>query len=128
MKQARTTTPREPCADCCRKHLGQASALLQESLQGYPDHRWLAIGHVAEAEAEIQGLHPDIAQGLRDTRKAMESDAGVVPDFLAVIGEVSRREEDGASCACEGITDKTVAREIRAAMRLLKRNLGADYD
>jgi len=93
--------PRKPCADCSRKHLAQAAILLQESIAGYPEHRWLAIGHVAEAEAEIAGLYPDVAQGLRASRKAMESDKEVMPDFMAVVSEISRRESESGGCGCQ---------------------------
>ncbi len=43
---------REGCLLCVRKHLAQASILMDESILGYPHHRWLAIGHLAEAESE----------------------------------------------------------------------------
>jgi hypothetical protein len=87
--------PREPCPDCVRKHLGQAAALLQETLQGYPDHFWLAIGHLAEAEAEAQGKWPDLAEQLRDERKKMESD-DYMPDIVSYIAEVTKRVTDEA--------------------------------
>jgi len=81
-------SPRNDCANCVRKHLGQAAALLQESLQGYPEHKWLAIGHLAEAEAESQNSFPEFALKLRESRKLIESEEGF-PDIVSLISEVN---------------------------------------
>jgi len=92
--------PRKPCANCARKHLGQAIVLLQESLQGYPSHRWLAVGHIAEAEAEIGAVCPDIMEVLRKARKQMELDDEYVPDLMPVIIEISSRVIKPKTSAC----------------------------
>ncbi len=76
--------PRPACRRCTLKHLGQAAALFQEALQGYPGHRWLAIGHLAEAEAEIEAEDHEIASRLRQMRKQAE-DSDYVPEVLEVI-------------------------------------------
>jgi hypothetical protein len=51
---------RIPCRQCYMKHLSQAIILLGEVLQGYDGdehlHKWLAIGHLAEAGDEISGI------------------------------------------------------------------------
>jgi len=71
------------------KHLAQACVLFQEALQGYPAHRWLAIGHMAEAEAESQGIAKGFSDLLREERKKAESvddlAKGYVPDCVALI-------------------------------------------
>jgi len=54
---------------CVLKHLGQASVLLDEAKLGYPEHRWLAVGHLAEAESESLSDYPVLAQSIRETRK-----------------------------------------------------------
>lgn len=59
---------RESCAKCVLKHLAQASVLLDESLLGYPEHKWLAVGHLAEAESEALGLDEALANGIRQVR------------------------------------------------------------
>jgi hypothetical protein len=59
---------RESCFDCVRKHLGQASVLLDEVHLGYPHHRWLCVGHLAEAESEILNVHPEFAAKIRACR------------------------------------------------------------
>lgn len=43
---------RNPCPKCVEKHLAQAVILMQEAENGYPEHKLLAVGHLAEAEAE----------------------------------------------------------------------------
>lgn len=62
---------RPSCYNCCRKHLAQAIVLSHE-VAGYPEHKWLVIGHMAEAEAEITREHPVIAMKIRDARKIYE--------------------------------------------------------
>jgi hypothetical protein len=41
---------------------------MQEALLGYPLHAFLAIGHLAEAEAELLEKHPDLASTIRAER------------------------------------------------------------
>ena len=89
--------PRPHCVDCTRKHLGQAIVLLQESLHGYPLHVWLAIGHMAEAEAEIEGIYPDLAKVIRGARKQVEVDVKNIPNLLEIIHLVTQREDGNAS-------------------------------
>jgi len=90
------SVPRKPCVNCVRKHLGQAIVLLQESLHGYPDHRWIAIGHIAEAEAEVDGVWPDMAKEFRKVRKNMERNEDWVPDLLPAIRDISKRMKKGS--------------------------------
>jgi len=59
---------RNPCWDCTRKHLAQASILLDETHLGYPHYRWLAVGHMAEAESEIMSTNLDFAKMVRELR------------------------------------------------------------
>lgn len=59
---------RGSCLFCVRKHLAQASILLDESRLGYPFHRWYAIGHLAEAESESLYDYPDLAKDIREIR------------------------------------------------------------
>lgn len=40
---------RKPCIDCVEKHVAQAYILAQESEMGYPEHRIMVCGHLAEA-------------------------------------------------------------------------------
>lgn len=59
---------RASCLDCVRKHLGQAEILMSEALQGYPRHRWLAVGHLGEAADEAVQVYPELAAMIREHR------------------------------------------------------------
>ena len=59
---------RPSCMDCVNKHIAQAIILLQESRLGYPKHRWLAVGHLAEASEEALGTNPILAAEIRSAR------------------------------------------------------------
>lgn len=63
---------RNPCACCARKHLAQAIALVIEFEQGYATHGWLAVGHMAEAEAETISKWPDVAADIRAARLQLQ--------------------------------------------------------
>lgn len=77
-----TTSARPPCADCTRKHIAQAIVLINESHQGYPAHRWLAVGHLAEAADESMGKWPDVARELREERLKLMDDMMYIPDLM----------------------------------------------
>jgi hypothetical protein len=59
---------RHSCLDCVRKHLAQASIMLDESKLGYPHHKWFAVGHLAEAESESLREFPELAVKIRNLR------------------------------------------------------------
>ena len=63
---------RDGCMDCVKKHLAQAIILMQEVLQGYSEdphmHKWLAIGHLAEAADEALADNPELANEIRNLR------------------------------------------------------------
>jgi hypothetical protein len=56
------------CLFCVSKHLSQAYVLCVEALQGYLGHRWLAIGHLAEAERECINEYPGLSNKIRELR------------------------------------------------------------
>lgn len=62
---------RHSCIDCVRKHIAQAIVLMDESKLGYPHHRWIAVGHLAEAESESLREHPDFSRTIRACRVAI---------------------------------------------------------
>ncbi len=80
------------CLNCTRKHLGQAEALMQEAELGYPNHKWLAVGQMAEAEAEILEDAPEIAELIRDRRLAYIN--GEAIDTLDLIDEITAIEKE----------------------------------
>lgn len=69
---------RPSCLDCVRKHLAQAEVLMGEALQGYPHHRWLAIGHLGEAADESVLAYPKLAAEIRKHRLAYMADRDYV--------------------------------------------------
>lgn len=82
---------RDTCLLCVRKHLGQAEALMQEVVLGYPEHKWLAIGHLAEAEAELLDYYPTLAEVMRMSRKEYMTDDTPYPT-VSFLREVTRLE------------------------------------
>lgn len=84
--------PRPACIDCCRKHVAQAIVLLGESLMGYPDHRWLAVGHLAEAAEEIIAIDGHLASELRTERLACMSNKEYTPDLTKFFGDLNELE------------------------------------
>lgn len=59
---------RTSCLKCIRKHIAQASILMDESHLGYPHHKCYAIGHLAEAESEALLDYPKLALEIRELR------------------------------------------------------------
>jgi len=86
--------PRVQCPDCTRKHLAQAVINLQESIDGHPELRVLAVGHLCEAYAECRQLFPDIATMLDETWRKMFSDVNFIPELMPVIEDISKRMEE----------------------------------
>jgi hypothetical protein len=80
---------RPSCVDCTRKHLSQAVILIDEAYNGYSVHRWLAMGHLAEAESEIRGFDLELSNRIRKAR--LELQDGNDPDILHFIVEITNR-------------------------------------
>lgn len=84
---------RPSCLLCARKHLAQASILISEAAQGYPEHKWLALGHLAEAGDELIRDFPILAQRMRDERKKLEgAPVGTPFDVLALLQAIGGAE------------------------------------
>lgn len=62
---------RPSCLKCVRKHISQAIVLLSESKKGYPEHFWIAMGHLGEAEDESIKAYPELANQIRDARESL---------------------------------------------------------
>jgi len=89
---------RKTCTKCARKHIAQAVILLNESKLGYPEHLWLAVGHLAEAEAELDNKYHELAEKVRIERlKVMnEGDSEGLMDLIKTITLIT--EQDKANC------------------------------
>lgn len=79
--------PTDTCLMCVSKHLGQAAVLMDEARQGYPMHRWLAIGHMGEAARECCDKCPALAEKIRAYRHELQKNANFMVPFLALIQE-----------------------------------------
>jgi len=79
---------RETCLFCALKHLSQALILIQESRQGYPLHRWLAVGHMAEAADELLEDYPEFANHIRKMRVSYIDDENFDPPIMDAIGKL----------------------------------------
>ena len=85
------------CTKCARKHIAQAIILLNESKLGYPNHLWLAVGHLAEAEAEIEVKYHDIAARIREERLQVVEGVdreGVLLDIISELTELSDKNKE----------------------------------
>lgn len=69
----RTDATRPTCLECVEKHLGSAAVLMEEAARGWPDHRLLAIGHLAQAEEESHDDIPLLAERVRSLRKQYQA-------------------------------------------------------
>ena len=88
---------RESCLDCSRKHLAQACILMIEARLGYIDHRWLALGHLAEAETELVKDFLGEALTIREHRKAYEKDPDYDVPIMKLISRLTEREKEVSS-------------------------------
>lgn len=80
---------RDSCLHCVRKHLGQALVLLIEAAQSfeYEWHRWIAMGHLAEAEAEALESWPNLATTIRNARIGYFDDNERI-DFKSIFDDI----------------------------------------
>jgi len=85
---------RETCRDCARKHIAKALVLAIEERTGYPQFKWLVIGHLAEAEAELVWDHEDLANELREYRKEYEIDSSVNMPLMGMIERITTIDDE----------------------------------
>ena len=88
---------RKPCKDCYRKHLLQAKILLDEALKGYPEHIWLAIGHLSEAEDEVVGDDIMLANATRDLRLQIMANPFARPELIPLLHASLKGDEKWAA-------------------------------
>jgi len=86
---------RKSCLECVLKHLGQAAVLMAEVELGYPLHRILVVGHMAEASEESIATWPELAHAIRDERRLYT--AGQMIDIMALIEKVEEVEDESES-------------------------------
>lgn len=87
---------RESCLGCFLKHIAQAIVLIGEGEMGYPEHRVLACGHLAEAADETIKDFPALAIATRDERvKYFES----IKELLLAEAELEALQADNSANA-----------------------------
>ena len=76
---------RKPCIDCVEKHVAQAYILAQESQMGYPEHRILMCGHLAEAIDEAPNDIPELKYTLQSCMATtMKTGEAFLPIYLVL--------------------------------------------
>lgn len=71
----------------------QALVLLGEANQGYPEHFFLAIGHLAEASDELVQKYPEQANSVRAERLKLWADRNYAPPLLQLAMELDALPE-----------------------------------
>lgn len=97
---------RKPCLQCAMKHLAQAEILLEEAALGYPDHYFLAIGHLAEAESEVLGVSIEAATEIRAARLALEHTSLPYSDLLELLKSLETETQSHAKISSEEFTNR----------------------
>jgi len=86
---------RESCIDCTRKHIGSAIVLLSESTLGYPEHFWIAIGHLGQAEEESIKDFPELAKKIRKIRREIMDKKNFCDiDWISLIKEANKYDHN----------------------------------
>lgn len=86
--------PRPSCADCFRKHIGKAIVLLEEAELGYPQHFWLAMANLSEAEAESLTEWPDLSNLVREVRLEMTEDRSYRPNLMQFFDQIDELTQE----------------------------------
>ena len=75
----------------CHYSLCQAISLLDEMRQGYPEHFFLVVGHLAAAACDIVFIDEDIAASIRQARLSLYSNRSSVPDIQSIAYDVQEK-------------------------------------
>lgn len=70
--------------------LGTAIVTLNESVTGFPAHRWLAIGYLSMAQDFAMSFNINFANILRAERLRLMKDESYIPDLLKYIEELEK--------------------------------------
>jgi hypothetical protein len=85
---------RSYCLHCTLKHIGKAVILLSEAKLGYPEHLYLAIGNLSEAEDECLIEHPELAEQIREIRLEIEDDIKEGEKLITLIIDIMNEYGD----------------------------------
>lgn len=106
---------RKYCLDCVIKHLSQAAVLQTESSLGYPDHIFLAIGHLAEATEECNGASQELADEIRQYRLMLMSDSKTEIPYYELYHKVKQLIVDKGCGECKKASESFKER-IKASL------------
>ena len=67
--------------------------LLDEARLGYPEHLWLAVGHMAEAESEALEMSQELAEEIRNHRTLLIEDHEYEVPVLELIRKTTALEK-----------------------------------
>jgi len=67
---------------------------MDESVLGYPTHRWRAVGHLAEAESELAKDYLYMAQEIREHRVAYIGDSEYDVPIDALIATLTELDSE----------------------------------
>lgn len=87
-------TMRSVCLHCGMKHVGKAIVLLCESQLGYPEHLYIALGNLSEAEDEVLIKYPKLAEKIRDIRLDIEEDIKNGEKLIPLLLEIMELEKE----------------------------------
>lgn len=84
------------CLDCYRKHVSTAMVFEDEASigNGYPNHKWFAVGELNAAEKEVRLEFPLLAQITREHRIAYQTDNIPVPteELIELANQLDQEE------------------------------------
>lgn len=85
------------CLDCYRKHIATSMAFEDEASigEGYPDHKWLAIGELNAASKEVINKYPILAEITREHCLQYQVNNISIPTLLLIklATEIEKGEE-----------------------------------
>lgn len=95
----------ETCLNCYRKHVATAMVFEDEATigNGYPLHKWLAVGELNAAEKEVAKDFPLLSQITRQHRIAYQEEGIPVPTLELI--ELANQLEDSEEKAKESIPE-----------------------
>jgi hypothetical protein len=67
---------------------------MHEVRKGYPEHFWLVVGHMAEAEDEMMGYSEEFANKIRDQRVKYQLEKDYEVPIMDLIEEIGNLEQE----------------------------------
>jgi len=84
---------------------------MDEAMLGYPHHKWLAVGHLAEAESELVNKFPELANIIRAERLNYMSNNDYAIDISSLIMLLSAVAGEAETDTIEKINIQSLTKE-----------------